>query len=150
MNEHKTSLAGTSVDWHNATYTVLLTPQESNGAIGVFEGLVAPDSGPPRHIHHNEDETFYIVEGEVTFWVAGETFIRNAGEMAFVPRGTEHTFHVESSHPARMLTIMTPGGFEGFFAEMARDNLRIPEDMPRIVEIAQKFNLEFTGPPLKG
>lgn len=150
MNEHMMSPVGTKVDWLHSTYTVLLTPKESNGAIGVFEGLEAPNSGPPRHIHHKEDETFYIVEGEVTFWVAGETFTRNAGEMAFVPRGTEHTFHVESDHTARMLTIMTPGGFESFFAEMARDNLQIPDDMPRIAEIAQWYNLEFTGPPLKG
>lgn len=50
--------------------------------------------------------------------------------------------------PCRHLVILTPGGFEGFFADMARDALKIPQDMDRVIEVARTYALEFTGPPL--
>jgi oxalate decarboxylase/phosphoglucose isomerase-like protein (cupin superfamily) len=84
----------------------------------------------------------------VEFWVAGKTIFAQAGEMLTVPRGTEHCFRIIGDAPARMLTIMTPGGFESFFVDVARENLRIPEDMQRISEIGTKYDLEFTGPPI--
>jgi len=91
---------------------------------------------------------FFILAGEVEFWVAGETRYAKAGEMLMVPKGTEHCFRIIGDAPARMLTIMTPGGFEQFFVEVASENLRIPQDMVRISEIGVKYDLEFTGPPL--
>ncbi|MBZ0163357.1 MAG: cupin domain-containing protein [Notoacmeibacter sp.] len=104
--------------------------------------------GPPRHIHNKEDETFYILSGEIEFWMAGKTRMAGPGDTVFVPRGTEHTFRVAGNLPARMLTMMTPGGFEGFFAEMEKNGCRIPEDMEQVMEIGAHFNLTFTGPPL--
>jgi len=67
----------------------------------------------------------------------------------FVPRGKEHTFRVVSDTPCRHLVILTPGGFEGFFSEMAANAYRIPEDMPAIAECAARYRLSFTGPPLE-
>ena len=78
----------------------------------------------------------------------GKTFLRGPGEAAFVPRGKEHTFQVIGEKPCRHLVILTPGGFEGFFAEMADRRCRIPEDMGDIVETGKKYHLDFTGPPL--
>jgi hypothetical protein len=65
-----------------------------------------------------------------------------------VPRGREHTFRVAGVSPARHLIILTPGGFEGFFADMAAGQFRIPEDMDAILESAARHDLRFTGPPL--
>ncbi len=76
------------------------------------------------------------------------TLLRSAGESVFIPRGREHTFRVIGDQPCRHLVILTPGGFEGFFAEMAVKQCRIPEDMPTIEEAATRFNMRFTGPPL--
>ena len=70
------------------------------------------------------------------------------GESVFIPRGIEHTFKVVGDEPSRHLVILTPGGFEGFFADMAAGQCRIPEDMPAIEESARRHNLTFTGPPL--
>jgi hypothetical protein len=70
------------------------------------------------------------------------------GQAVFVPRGREHTFRVAGDTPCGHLVILTPGGFEGFFADMARGGFRIPEDMEQIGASAARHNLRFTGPPL--
>jgi quercetin dioxygenase-like cupin family protein len=129
-------------------YKILLTPDQTGKTIGMFESLDQPGYGPPRHIHHQEDETFYVLAGDVEFWMAGQTTIHGPGDVVFIPRGTEHTFRISSETPARMLTIMTPGGFEGFFIEMEANRLRIPDDMQKVVAIGEKYHLSFTGPPL--
>lgn len=82
------------------------------------------------------------------FWLEGETFTRGPGGTVFVPRGREHTFRVIGDRPSRHLVILTPGGFEGFFAEIAKRGCRIPEDMPAVLESAARHHLSFTGPPL--
>jgi len=137
-----------SVQWLGTTYRIMLTAEQTGSRIGMFESLDQPGYGPPRHIHNCEDETFHIQSGEVEFWMGGKTRLEGPGSVVFVPRGTEHTFRVVGDLPVRMLTVMTPGGFEGFFAEMARRNCRIPEDMDEIAVIGSRFNLTFTGPPL--
>ncbi len=137
-----------NVVWLGTSYKIHLTAEQTGSRIGVFESIDQPGYGPPRHIHNREDETFHIQSGEIEFWMNGQTRIERAGSVVFVPRGTEHTFRVLGNLPARMLAIMTPGGFEGFFAEMARLNCRIPEDMERIAAVGSHFNLSFTGPPL--
>ena len=136
------------ITWLGTDYRLLLSPDDTGGAMSIVDSVAPPGSGPPRHIHHAEDETFVLLSGECTFWLAGETRSAGAGDSVFVPKGAEHTFRVISNHPCRHLSILTPGGFEGFFADMARGGLRIPEDMAAIEESAARHNLTFTGPPL--
>ncbi|MFC3166376.1 cupin domain-containing protein [Ciceribacter thiooxidans] len=137
-----------SVEWLGTTYRISLTAAQTQTRVGIFESLDQPGYGPPRHIHNREDETFHIQSGEVEFWMNGQRRLEGPGSVVFVPRGTEHTFRVIGDLPARMLTIMTPGGFERFFAEMAKHNCRIPEDMDQVAAIGARFGLTFTGPPL--
>lgn len=146
MNIH--ALGAGTVEWLGVTYKTILSTDESGRAISVVDSVSPIGSGPPRHIHHAEDETFILLSGECEFWLEGETFIRGPGETVFVPKGAEHTFRVVGSIPSRHLVIFTPGGFEGFFADMARGQFRIPEDMAAIEESAGRHNLTFTGPPL--
>lgn len=148
MNVHVDVTVGQTVQWMHSTYKTLLTPVQSNGSLGIFESVCQPNTGPARHVHHDADETFYILQGEMTFWLEGELMKRGAGDCVFIPRGKHHTFVVVGSEPARMLVMMTPGGFEGFFAEVAARNLRAPEDMPEISAIGTRYHLEFVGPPL--
>jgi len=148
LDQRTADLGPGSLDWNGTLYRTLLTPAESGGAMSIVDSLSPAHSGPPRHIHHAEDEAFVIFSGEVMFWREGETFTRGPGETVFVPRGTEHTFRVIGDQPARHLVILTPGGFEAFFADMARGGFRIPEDMPAVIESATRHNLSFTGPPL--
>ncbi|MDK3020005.1 cupin domain-containing protein [Pseudodonghicola flavimaris] len=136
------------IDWLGVTYKTILSPEDSNGTMSIVDSTSPPDSGPPRHIHHNEDEIFVILTGRCRVWIEGAEQIAAAGEAVFIPRGKEHTFKVTGDGESRHLIILTPGGFEGFFAEMAAGQFRIPEDMPAIVTAAERHHLTFTGPPL--
>jgi mannose-6-phosphate isomerase-like protein (cupin superfamily) len=138
------------IEWLGTSYRVLLSADQSGKNLGIFESINQAGHGPPRHVHQAEDEAFYLQSGAAEFWMDGKTYTVELGKTIFVPRGVEHTFRILGKEPARMLTIMTPGGFEGFFAKMAADNLRVPEDMDKIVPIATRFHLSFTGPPLSG
>ncbi|TNC71637.1 cupin domain-containing protein [Rubellimicrobium roseum] len=138
--------AAPSLDWNGTTYRTILSTSQTSGAMCIVDSTSPALSGPPRHVHAAEDECFVVLTGEVEFWVAGAIFRKGPGEAAFIPRGTEHTYR--SVTESRHLVILTPGGFEGFFAEMARNAYRIPEDMGPVLESAARHNLSFTGPPL--
>ena len=142
-------LSGPDVlEWLGVRYRTILPAAETGGAMSIVDSLSPAGSGPPRHVHEREDEAFVLVSGECEFWLEGQRFTRGAGETAFIPRGREHTFRVLGSQPCRHLLVLTPGGFEGFFAEMAQGKFRIPEDMPQIGAAAARHSLRFTGPPL--
>ena len=96
-----------------------------------------------------KDEAFVLLSSECEFWLEGQTFTRRAGESVFIPRGGVSTpFASWEAIPAGILAILTPGGFEGFFADMAQGGFRIAEDMERIVACAARHSLRVTGPPL--
>ena len=137
-----------AIEWLGVHYRTILATAETGGAMSITDSVSPPNSGPPRHVHQDADETFIILTGDAEFWLEGERFTRGLGQTAFVPRGKEHAFRIVSDVPARHLVILTPGGFEGFFAEMAAGQFRIPEDMAEITRIATNYHLTFTGPPL--
>jgi quercetin dioxygenase-like cupin family protein len=94
---------------------VLLRSEQSGGQVAVIEGAVpAHWEGPPLH-HHDFDEGFYVLEGEITFEVNGERRTARPGEFAFAPRGSHHALANLSDAPARYLLVCTPGGFERYF-----------------------------------
>src|SRR5215208_192918 len=104
-----------------APIKVLLHGEQSAGEISVIEsGFLPGFGGPPLH-HHDFDETFYVIEGELTFQLGDELSSRKAGEIAFAPRGVPHTYANLSSSPTRHLIICTPAGFERYFARMAAE-----------------------------
>jgi quercetin dioxygenase-like cupin family protein len=108
---------------------VLLRSEESDGAVAVLEVRSSAEfAGPPLH-QHDFDEAFYVLEGELTFRLRDELFTRNAGELAFAPRGVPHTYANLSGAEARALIVCTPAGFERYFARMAakRDGVDPPE-----------------------
>lgn len=137
-----------TVTWNGVIYRIVLPAAQSGNQLGIFQTEDFPGYGPPRHIHHDADESFVVLEGEVEFHLDGVATTCRSGDAIFVPRGTHHTFCVRGNLPARMLTVMTPGGFEGFFREMAAGAYRIPQDMAQISAIAARYHMEFTGPPL--
>ena len=137
-----------AIEWLGVRYKTILSPEDSGGAMSIVDSLSPVGSGPPRHVHHAEDEVFVMLTGQCKFWMAGTERVAGPGEAVFVPRGTEHTFKVVGDEPARHLIILTPGGFEGFFADMARGQFAIPDDMGAVNESAERHNMTFTGPPL--
>lgn len=138
-----------AIEWLGVRYKTILSSAQTNGAMSIVDSWSPAGSGPPRHIHANEDETFVMLSGTCKVWIAGKETNVEPGESIFIPRGTDHTFKVTGDEPSRHLVILTPGGFEGFFADMADGQFRIPEDMPAVEESAKRHHLTFTGPPLE-
>ncbi len=137
-------------------YTFKVTGAETGGAFAVFETVTPPGSpGPPPHLHHGEEESFYVLEGEVELMSGGDTVRATRGAFVHVPRGALHTFRNVGTTPARLLVLITPAGFEGFFREVgepAADSsdppaLSGPPDVERLVATARRYNCEMPPPP---
>lgn len=141
-----TADASSQVSWMGTTYRITVTKGDSGGIVGVFESMTPAGEGPPIHIHANEDEVLHIIEGEFEFWLDGKVSRAGPGASVFLPRGVPHTFRVAGDRPGRILAIATPGGFENFFIEAAERNLRIPDNMPELMELAGGYGLQFVGP----
>jgi mannose-6-phosphate isomerase-like protein (cupin superfamily) len=145
---------GTPVWFLGNLMVVKATAGSTGGAYGLLESLVAAGSGPPLHVHHREDETFWVLEGELTVRCGDETYRAPAGSYVFLPRDVPHTYRVEGNTPARLLTLLTPGGCEAFFVEGGRPAERLtlapPQrpDLARLERAAQKYGSEFLGPPM--
>ena len=104
------------------------------GAYSLLEFTVA-ENGPPMHVHHDAEEAFYVLDGEITIRIGTETIQANAGSFVLIPRETPHTFDNASDHPSRMLTIFSPPGFEQFFPQVAA--LTEPAGSPEFLAAAQ-------------
>jgi quercetin dioxygenase-like cupin family protein len=85
-----------------------------------IECEAAPGGGPPPHIHDDEDEAIYVLDGEFEFLVGAETVAGGPGTFVFVPRGTVHRFACTGERAGRILIVFTPGGMDGFFREAGR------------------------------
>ena len=106
-----------------------------------MESTFPPGSGFPMHIHHNEDENLYILEGKLLF-VAGEDFRIEAepGTFIFGPRGIAHGFRAVGSGPTRFVEFFLPAGLEKFFSSPDEIAAMDPSQMKA------KYNVELVGP----
>ena len=133
---------------------VKATAAETGGAFGLLESLIAPGFSPPLHVHHKEDESFYVLEGELTMKCGEKTFRAAAGAFVFLPRDVPHSFVVEGNAPARMLTLLTPGGGEGVFIDAGRpaehDGMppAAPPDIEKLKRVSGLYGAEIVGPPM--
>lgn len=136
-----------TVTWLDTQYTITVDRQDSGGIVGVFESTVPAGGGPPIHIHHNEDEVIHVIDGEYQFWLDGAVSRVRPGSSIFLPRGVPHTFRVTGKTPGRNLAVLTPGGFETFFAEAAAQDLRIPIDVDALASLGERYGIEFRDVP---
>jgi len=135
------------------TMTFKATAAQTGGSLSVVEVLAAPGGGPPPHVHANEDEIWFVLDGEFEILHGEETIRLTAGGFAFVPRGTVHRFENVSDTPSRVLVAFTPGGFEGFFFEAGLPVVEGetapplgPEEMERTREAAPRYGLQLVLP----
>jgi quercetin dioxygenase-like cupin family protein len=136
---------------------IKLDGRATAGRLGVFEALFPRGASPPLH-SHPQDETFYVLDGEVTVWADGPPRLCRRGGLASVPGGTPHSFRVESD-TARMLIMSTPAGIEEFVRALAGPAewpwLQPPPDGPRMpierIEAAEREHaVARHGPPPEG
>ena len=134
--------------WGEATFQTRVGSDRTRGQLSIVETVSRPGSGPPRHVHEREDETFVILSGRMELMIGGRTITAGPGDTVFAPRGVEHAFRVVGEDPCRHLVIFNPGGCESFFDAMIEGQFRIPRDMDGISETAATFGIRFTGPPM--
>ena len=126
---------------------VIATAEQTGGAFGLIEQLIPAGSESPWHVHHAEDESFYVVEGRMTFLCGEQKVHAQPGTFVYGPRGIPHGFRVEGDQPARVLLQCTPGGFEHFIIEMSESAAPSgPPDMERLMSLAGKYGNEILGP----
>ncbi len=158
LNRSDVRLApGGGTSWWFATdlHTFKAVTETTNGAFTLSEVTARPEFVPPPHIHHREDEAFYVLEGQFEFWYDGQTFTAGAGSFVYLPKGRVHKHGATGGAPARALVLHTPAGLERFIAEAgtpATDRAARPAppqlpELERIVAIAQKYGIEVPPPP---
>jgi quercetin dioxygenase-like cupin family protein len=126
----------------NSGIAILIWGEETAGRCGMVETVEERGAHPPRHLHHREDETLYVIEGSLSVWVAGEWVDAPAGTAVFLPRGVEHALLAETEK-ARVLSFFAPAGFERFYGEMATVG---PLDVERLVTTAARYGCQIAGP----
>ncbi len=99
-------------------FTFLVTGDELGGSYSTWLSMIPPGKGPMPHIHHREEEQFYVLEGTLEFSVNEQTIRVAAGDYVHVPRDTIHSFKNIGQGPARILATVSPAGFEGFLMEV--------------------------------
>jgi quercetin dioxygenase-like cupin family protein len=119
--------------------------EQTNGALTAFENVIAPGDGPPLHVHADEDEAWYVLEGELRFRLEAKTASAPTGSFVFVPRGTPHCFQNIGEEPARILVLFTPAGMERFFDRFAA----LPAFDPSAFQtLGREVGMDVVGPPL--
>lgn len=127
-------------------WTIKSSSEDTGGSIAVMEGTFHPNSGAPAHVHRQHEETFYVLEGEFTFRLGRQSVKATAGTFVFVPRGVPHSFENVGNQPGKILGIMTPGGYEKFFEELAQLPPG-PPDPVKFQEIFAKYDQEMVELP---
>jgi quercetin dioxygenase-like cupin family protein len=134
--------------------TIKISGNDTGGQFGLVE-IVAPEGvGSPWHVHPEEDEWFYVLEGEMTVWIADTRHSLKAGSFAYGPKGVPHTFYAEGGG-ARALVGFAPMQFEGFLREVgepAPERVVPPPldhhpDVATLIPIAERNGLVILGPP---
>ena len=134
--------------------TIKAASEMTSGRVAVIEHLAPEGAGSPLHVHHREDEWFYIIEGNLIFWVGGRTIEASAGSFVYGPRDIPHTFTVTSTE-ARFLLVAEPAGFENFMRTLAEPAQTRslppatgqPPDPARMMAVAAEYGIEILGPP---
>ena len=140
--------------WYNGSLmTFLATGEDTQGQFALIEAVARRGNAPPPHVHHREDETFYVLEGEIEVSVGGRTIKGTAGTTIFLPRDVPHSFTIESEQ-SRMLVLLTPAGLEGWFKEFGvpASAMTLPpagepeyRELQSMLEAAPRYGLEFVG-----
>jgi quercetin dioxygenase-like cupin family protein len=122
---------------------IRVSGRETAGAYSVTEIVSSPGDGTRIHIHHNEDEHFFILEGTVHFLYGEKEFDATPGTILSLSRGIPHAWVNGTEAPIRMLVLFTPGGCEEVLREIARG-----ADGAEILTISNRYGVSVVGPPL--
>ena len=148
--------SGSAVWYMGNLFGILADSAETGGRFALIETLSRKGTEPPRHTHRNEDEAWYVLEGEVSFYIGDETRRATPGSFVFAPRGVPHSFGFETE-VIRMLILLAPGGPEEHFRDRRFSEpaqaLTLPPppegppDVAALVADMERYGVEVVGPP---
>jgi len=120
---------------------ILTTGEMTGGRSATLTQSSPPGGGPPPHSHLNEDETFFVLEGDYEFLENAEWRKVAHGEAVHAMRGSVHTFRNVGTNTGKVLIFVVPGGFEKYLEEISP--LSIPEDMQQVLAISERYGISF-------
>lgn len=144
---------GEAYDFLSTLSIVKASGAATNNSLGVVEMRLPAGFSPPPHVHHNEDEAFYLLSGRIEAQLGDQKFSAEQGAFLWLPRNVLHGFVVSGDGPCTILTITTPAGFDRFVAEVGTltTSTNMPEprepDIPRLVEVSARYGIEYPPPP---
>lgn len=133
--------------WGVVPLQVKISTEDSKGALFVFEHSNMKGGGPPRHVHHEQDEWFYALRGEFAVEIGGEKFRLKPGDSLFAPRKVPHVWAYVGDGPGTILLAVQPAGtMEAFFREGAK--MTAPPTKQEAARWFANHGMEIVGPPL--
>ena len=127
-------------------WVFLATGDRTDRRFDLFEGTVTYHQGPPLHVHEDQDDTLLVVSGVLKVQVADEMFDLGPGDLAHAPPGVPHTFANLEQEPVRVISVMTPGGFDATLEYAA--SWKGPPGEAEIAELESKHRIRIVGPPI--
>jgi mannose-6-phosphate isomerase-like protein (cupin superfamily) len=137
-------------------YTFKVAGKQTNGAFTVVDQIIQPQSGPPPHVHHREDEAFYVLEGRFSFLCGDKQRVFEAGSFVYVPKGTLHTFKNIEEQQGRLLVTITPAGLEEFFYAIGTPAVNQtpppaldPGVIEKVMQLAKDYQMDIVLPDME-
>jgi mannose-6-phosphate isomerase-like protein (cupin superfamily) len=130
---------------------VKATGEQTGGTFAMVEKWCPAGFATPLHIHRREDEAWYVVEGEVTFFIGCEEVKAGPGAFVFAPRNVQHGYRVEGNRPSRITEMSFPSGIEGLVMAMGEPALNlshppfVPKEQERLKTVAAHYGVEILG-----
>lgn len=144
---------GTAYWFLNTLCTVKATAESTGGSFSVVHHVAPGGFATPYHLHHNEDEAFYVLDGEYTFICEGKKHVLGRGGYIFLPRGIPHGVRVDGSAPARTLILASPGTeFVGMMEQMSEPATErvLPStkevDLEKLTLLCKRYGIDILGP----
>ena|SRR5690349_20727133 len=137
--------------WYGGRISIKLTGAQTGGRLGMWVWDGSAGAASPAHVHHREEEYFFVVEGEARLLVGDERIDARAGDLVVLPRDVPHAYLI-TSPTARLIGMACPGGFESFFSELATPVVdgeppAAPPDVSDMVRAAAARGIDLVGPP---
>ena len=139
-----TSPATAELEFLGSRARLLVDADQTDGRFSLIDFVEVPAGQmPPLHVHHGQDEVFYVIDGAVTFYLPGREIHAGPGDCVVGPRGIPHAYRV-GDRPARWLVMSNPAGFERFVSSVAAlDEV----DPATLTAVAAEHEIEILGPP---
>lgn len=139
------------LDVMGGQFDCLVSSKDTGGDLCIYNTFRHEKGGPALHLHHLQDEWFFVIKGEFIVKVGDEMLNLKPGDSAFAPRKVPHAFAKINEESAQMLVLFQPAGsMEDFFLQMSKLGSSIPKDQEtKLKELWSKHGMEIVGPPLK-